>query len=101
MASTAVVGSLIAFDRALIAISTMTRSAQIYRQQDCRGTPIRHGEPVFLLRGGGSLSSSCSESFEQVIEIQSQYARMAYEVYVAELSKLGTGPQSELGLFFL
>jgi hypothetical protein len=48
-----------------------------------------------------ALSSSCSESFEQVIEIQSQYARMAYEAYVAELSKLGTGPQSELGSFLL
>ena len=30
-----------------------------------------------------------AKSFEQVIEIQSQYARMAYEAYVAELSKLG------------
>jgi hypothetical protein len=30
-----------------------------------------------------------AKSFEQVIEIQSQYARMAYETYVAELSKLG------------
>ena len=30
-----------------------------------------------------------AKSFEQVIEIQAQYARMAYEAYVAELSKLG------------
>jgi hypothetical protein len=30
-----------------------------------------------------------AKSFEQVIEIQSQYARMVYEAYVAELSKLG------------
>jgi hypothetical protein len=30
-----------------------------------------------------------AKSFEQVIEIQCQYARMAYEAYVAELSKLG------------
>src|SRR6476620_1846543 len=30
-----------------------------------------------------------AKSFEQVIEVQSQYARMAYEAYVAELSKLG------------
>jgi hypothetical protein len=30
-----------------------------------------------------------ARSFPQVIEIQSQYARMAYEAYVAELSKLG------------
>ena len=30
-----------------------------------------------------------AKSFEQVFEIQSQYARMAYEAYVAELSKLG------------
>jgi hypothetical protein len=30
-----------------------------------------------------------AKSFEQVIEIQSQYARMACEAYVAELSKLG------------
>ena len=30
-----------------------------------------------------------AKSFGQVIEIQSQYARMAYEAYVAELSKLG------------
>jgi Phasin protein len=30
-----------------------------------------------------------AKSFEQVIEIQSQYARMAYEAYVAGLSKLG------------
>ena len=30
-----------------------------------------------------------AKSFEQVIEIQTQYARMAYEAYVAELSKLG------------
>ena len=30
-----------------------------------------------------------AKSFEQVIEIQSQYARMAYEGYVAELTKLG------------
>jgi hypothetical protein len=30
-----------------------------------------------------------AKSFEQVIEIQSQYARMAYEGYVAEWSKLG------------
>ena len=30
-----------------------------------------------------------AKSFEQVIEIQSQYARMAYEAHVAELSKLG------------
>jgi hypothetical protein len=30
-----------------------------------------------------------AKSFEQVIEIQSQYARMAYEGWVAELSKLG------------
>jgi len=30
-----------------------------------------------------------AKSFEQVIEIQSHYARMAYEAYVAELSKLG------------
>ena len=30
-----------------------------------------------------------AKSFAQVIEIQSQYARMAYEGYVAELSKLG------------
>ena len=29
------------------------------------------------------------KSFDQVIEVQSQYARMAYEAYVAELSKLG------------
>jgi hypothetical protein len=30
-----------------------------------------------------------AKSFEQVIEIQAQYARMAYEGYVAELTKLG------------
>jgi hypothetical protein len=30
-----------------------------------------------------------AKSFEQVIEIQSQYAKMAYEGYVAELTKLG------------
>ncbi len=30
-----------------------------------------------------------AKSFDQVIEIQSQYARMVYEAYVAELSKLG------------
>src|SRR4026207_588819 len=30
-----------------------------------------------------------AKSFGQVIEIQSQYARMAYEAYVAELSQLG------------
>ena len=30
-----------------------------------------------------------AKSFQQVFEIQSQYARMAYEAYVAELSKLG------------
>ena len=30
-----------------------------------------------------------AKSYEQVIEVQSQYARMAYEAYVAELSKLG------------
>ena len=30
-----------------------------------------------------------AKSFEQVIEIQSQYARMAYEGHVAELTKLG------------
>ena len=30
-----------------------------------------------------------AKSFDQVIEIQSQYAKNAYETYVAELSKLG------------
>ena len=30
-----------------------------------------------------------AKSFGQVIEIQSQYARMVYEAHVAELSKLG------------
>jgi hypothetical protein len=30
-----------------------------------------------------------AKSFERVIEIQSQYVRMAYEAHVAELSKLG------------
>jgi hypothetical protein len=30
-----------------------------------------------------------AKSLPQVIEIQSQYARMAYEAYIAELSKLG------------
>jgi hypothetical protein len=30
-----------------------------------------------------------AKSFEQVIEIQSQYANKAYETYIAELSKLG------------
>ena len=30
-----------------------------------------------------------AKSFEQVIEIQSQYARMVFEANVAELSKLG------------
>ena len=30
-----------------------------------------------------------AKSFEHVMEIQSQYARMAYEAYVAELTKLG------------
>ena len=30
-----------------------------------------------------------AKSFEQVIEIQSQYARMVYEAHIAELSKLG------------
>jgi hypothetical protein len=30
-----------------------------------------------------------AKSFEQVIEVQSQYVRMAYEAYVAELTKLG------------
>ena len=30
-----------------------------------------------------------AKSFEQVIEIQSQYAKRAYEAYIAELSKLG------------
>ena len=30
-----------------------------------------------------------AQSFEQVIEIQSQYAKRAYETYIAELSKLG------------
>src|SRR5262245_64797695 len=30
-----------------------------------------------------------AKSFEQVIEVQSQYARMAYEAYVVELTKLG------------
>jgi hypothetical protein len=30
-----------------------------------------------------------AKSFEQLIEIQSQYARMAYEAHIAELSKLG------------
>ena len=30
-----------------------------------------------------------AKSFEQVIEVQSQYLRMAYDAYVAEWSKLG------------
>ena len=30
-----------------------------------------------------------AKSFEQVIEVQSQYAKKAYDTYVAELSKLG------------
>ena len=30
-----------------------------------------------------------AKSFEQVIEIQSQYTRMVYEAHMAELSKLG------------
>jgi hypothetical protein len=30
-----------------------------------------------------------AKSLEQVIEVQSQYARMAYEAHVAELTKLG------------
>jgi hypothetical protein len=30
-----------------------------------------------------------AKSFEQVLEIQSQYARMVYEGHVAELTKLG------------
>jgi hypothetical protein len=30
-----------------------------------------------------------AKSFEQVIEIQSQYAKKAYEAYIAELTKLG------------
>jgi len=30
-----------------------------------------------------------AKSFDQVIEIQSRYAKNAYETYVAELSKLG------------
>jgi hypothetical protein len=30
-----------------------------------------------------------AKSFEHVMEIQYQYARMAYEAYVAELTKLG------------
>lgn len=30
-----------------------------------------------------------AKSFEQVIKIQSQYARMAYEAYFAELAKVG------------
>ena len=30
-----------------------------------------------------------AKSFEQVIQIQSEYARMVYEAHVAELSKLG------------
>jgi hypothetical protein len=30
-----------------------------------------------------------AKSFERVIEVQSQYARMAYEGYVAEWTKLG------------
>ena len=30
-----------------------------------------------------------AKSFEQVIEIQSQYAKNAYDTYIAELSKLG------------
>ena len=30
-----------------------------------------------------------AKSFQQALEIQSQYARTAYETYVAELSKLG------------
>jgi hypothetical protein len=30
-----------------------------------------------------------AKSFEQVIEIQSQYAKKAYDAYIAELSKLG------------
>ena len=30
-----------------------------------------------------------AKSFDQAFEIQSQYARTAYETYVAELSKLG------------
>ena len=30
-----------------------------------------------------------AKSFEQVVEIQSQYAKKAYETYVAECSKLG------------
>ena len=30
-----------------------------------------------------------AKSFEQVIEIQSQYAKKAYDTYISELSKLG------------
>ena len=30
-----------------------------------------------------------AKSFEQVVEIQSQYAKKAYDTYTAELSKLG------------
>src|SRR6187549_3996511 len=30
-----------------------------------------------------------AKSFEQVCEIQSQYAKKAYEAYIAELTKLG------------
>jgi hypothetical protein len=30
-----------------------------------------------------------AKSFEQVIEIQSQYAKRAYDAYIAEVSKLG------------
>ena len=30
-----------------------------------------------------------AKSFEQVVEIQSQYAKKAYDAYIAEVSKLG------------
>jgi hypothetical protein len=35
------------------------------------------------------VSSALQQSEEQVIEIQSQYAKNAYDAYIAEWSKLG------------
>jgi|SRR6478736_5654779 len=46
-------------------------------------TNLRPTAIVFVQCNNGA------KSFEQVIEIQSQYAKKAYDTYTAELSKLG------------
>jgi hypothetical protein len=77
------------FGQAINHIAGFVNLTALDRRLPAKGRADHLGQCLRAVDNEQSADLGIEPSFEQVIEIQSQYAKKAYDTYTAELSKLG------------